>query len=113
MALAAVALGRQQHPFLTKEGPEFLGQRPRLCLTHGQPLGRCLAVDGSLDGEDLVNAAHRLHGDGRLGELGQVEQLTAAMAPARRLEDGRRLAPAVIEVVVARVGVGLHDGRRR
>ncbi len=46
---------------------------------------------------------------GRLGELGEVEQATAALGPARRFDHRGWLALAVAEVVVARIGVDLHD----
>jgi hypothetical protein len=63
-------------------------------------LGR-LAVDFALDGEQLIDAAHDLDGDRRLGELGEVEEVAPPMGPARGFDDRRGLAALFVEGVVA------------
>ena len=86
-------------------------ERLRLLLPDRAPgLGR-LAVDCALDGEQFVDAAHDLDRDRRLGQLGEVEEIPPAMRPARGFDDRRGLAALLVEGVVAREGVGLHDPR--
>ena len=108
-ALGRIALGREQHSLFPKVGLQIEDEGLRLLLSCRDALGRASAVDGALDGEDLVDAAHRFDGDRRLRQLGDVEQLAAAVGPACGLDHRRRPAPAVIKVVVARIGIGLQD----
>src|SRR5689334_11273023 len=48
-------------------------------------------------------------GQRRLSEVGQLEELAPAMAPARRLGDRPWLAPAIVEIAEPGIGIGLKD----
>ena len=63
----------------------------------------------ALDGEELVDAPHRLDRDRRLARLGEVEEFAPPVRPAGRFDDRRRLARRLVELVEAGIGVGLHD----
>ena len=94
-------------------------------LAHRQALGGGQAVDFLLDGEDGVDPLHRLQGDGgdhrvlgafrlapcALGDVGQLEQLAPAVAPAQGLEDRARRPRRFIKLVVAAIGVRLQHSR--
>jgi len=66
----------------------------RVFLARGSPFIGRFAVDVALDGEQFVDAAHDLLGDGRLGEPRQVEEVAPAVRPARGLEDRPGLRPS-------------------
>ncbi len=62
-----------------------LDQRADAGLADDAAAFRRLAVEFTLDGEDLVDAPHRLDGHRRphgLGEIGQLEELGTAVGPA-------------------------------
>ncbi len=63
-------------------------QRLGFCLAHRDALLRRHAVDGALDLEQFVDAAHCLKCNGRFGLLCQFEEVPAAVAPAGRLDVG-------------------------
>ena len=69
-------------------------QRLRFRLTHGFAFVGRLAVDVALDVEQLVDAAHGLERDRRLGQFRQVEEFAPSMRPARGLDDRPRFAVA-------------------
>ena len=62
-----------------------LDQRADAGLADDAAAFRRLAVEFTLDGEDLVDALHRLNGHRRphgLAEIGQLEELGTAVGPA-------------------------------
>jgi len=73
----------------------------RIGLARCAPRLRRLTVDAALDGEQLVDAAHDLGGDRRLGQFRQVEEVAPSVRPARGFEDRRGLAVLGVEGVVA------------
>jgi hypothetical protein len=83
--------------------------RPALPLPRRQAIGGRQAVDPALDGEDLVDAADRLDRERRFPEIGLLEEVAPAVAPARRLGDRSRLAFAVVELAEPGISIGLQD----
>src|SRR5258708_38716320 len=86
-------------------------------LARGQPLLERKAINLALDVEERVDALDGLQGDRRdrrrllasprvRGDVGQLEELAARMAPAQRLDDRARLA-------VGKIEAGLSVGRGR
>ena len=85
---------------------------------------RAMPVHLALDGEQLVHAPHgferqrRDHGNlllrplpSRTLDVGQLEELSPRVGPARGLDDRCGLALAEVELAVAPIGVGLqHTG---
>ena len=69
---------------------ERFDQRLRLFLAHGFALVGRLAVDLALDVEQLVDAAHGLQRDRRLGQFRQFEEFAPRSAPSMT---PRRSAP--------------------
>ena len=104
-------------------GLEIVDQRPAQVSSNRQALLGALAVDGALDLEQRVDAAHDLDCDRRqrdflfarglapgvLLEIGHGEERAPRMDPTRRLPDRARLSARQIELVVAVIGVGLQD----
>ena len=88
---------------------EIGDERFGFCLPHRDALRGRQAVDGALDLEQFVDAAHRLNGDGRFVLLCQFEEVPAAMAPACRLDDRSGTPFSVVKGVEPGEGVGLHD----
>src|ERR1700694_4431686 len=98
----------------THIGMKILDQWPARYLPGGQALLGAFAIDGSLDLEQRVNAAHDLDRDWRqrdlfltgglttsvLLDVGHGEERAAGMHPTRRLHDGPRTSPGLIEPVV-------------
>ena len=80
-----------------ERGDEWL----RAILPDRAPRVGRLAVDFALDGEQLVDTAHDLDGDRRLGELGEVEEVAPPVRPACGFDDRRWLAARGVEGVVA------------
>src|SRR5258708_3078651 len=78
-------------------------------MAHGKPLLRRLAINRSLDLEEDVDTPQGLAGNRGFSRFRQVEELSAAMAPAGRFKDRRRLPVAPVEVIVSVEGVGLHE----
>ncbi len=103
-----LALGGQPaHPCV---GPVLLDQpiesQPRnMTVTGG------VTVDVALDGEDRIDAAHRLQRHRGLAGIGDDEELAPAVAPARRFGDWSGFALAVVEIAKPGIGVGLEDPR--
>ncbi len=56
-----------------------------------------------------VDAPDRLHRQRRLPEIGQLEEVAPAMAPARRLGDRTGFAPSIVELAEPGIGIGLED----
>ena len=92
------------HP-LFEIGDERLG----FPLPHRQPVAARLAADPALDGEDLVDALDRLDRQRRFAQVGLLEEVASAMAPASRLGDRAWFAFAVVELAEPGIGVGLQD----
>jgi hypothetical protein len=67
------------------------------------------AIDPTLDGEEFVDAPDGRDRQRRLPQIGQLKELAPAVAPARRLGDRPRLAPAVVELGEPGIGVGLQN----
>ena len=63
----------------------------------------------ALDGEDPSMRRTASTASGGFAQVGQLEELAPAMAPARRLGDRPRLALAVVEIVEPGIGIGLQD----
>src|SRR5512143_1657017 len=70
---------------------------------------RSAAVDLALDGEDCIDTLDRLNRQRRLAQIGQLEEVAPSVAPARRLGDRPRLAPAVVEIAEPGISIGLED----
>ena len=68
-----------------------------------------LTADFALDGEQLVDAAHRFDGERCLLQLRQFKELPAAVGPADRFADRARLAVRRLDTVIAGIGIGLQD----
>lgn len=90
---------------MVQPGGQVVDQWPRPLGADGSALVRRQAGDVALDGEQGVDAGHRLDGDGRLLQLRQLIEFAPAMRPARRLDDGA----FVVQPIEARKSVGLHD----
>ena len=102
---------------------KIVDQWPAQRLADGQALLGALAIDGSLDLEQRVDAAHDLDRDRRqrdlllarglapgvLLDVGHGEERAPGMHPTRRLQDGPRTSPGQIELVVPVIGVRLQD----
>src|SRR5207248_1817196 len=84
-------------------------ERLALMLAHRQTVADRQAIDLALDREDLVDAADRFDRQGCLSEIGHLEEMAPAMAPARRLGDRPWFALAVIELAKPGISVGLED----
>jgi hypothetical protein len=65
----------------------------------------------ALDSKDLVDVANRLDRQRRLPEIGQLEEVTPAMAPTRRLSDRAGFAFAVVEFAKPGISIGLQESR--
>src|SRR6266851_7176181 len=78
-------------------------------LARRQPVTGRTTVDLALDGEDRVDAAHRLQRDGRFAGVGDDEELAPAVSPARRLGDRPGFAPAVVEITETGISVSLEN----
>ena len=76
---------------------------------YGKPLFRRFAIDGALDLEQDIDTPHGLAGNRRLSRFRQVEELSAAVAPAGRFKDRSRLPLSLVELVVSIKCVGLHE----
>jgi len=59
-----------------------MSEAMRAGLAHGQTLAGRQPVDLALDREDGVDATDRLDRQRRLSQIGQLEELAPAMAPA-------------------------------
>ena len=70
---------RQLAAFRPHPSLEGADERRHPDLSDRVPLGGAEAVDVALDGEDCVDPAHRLDRQGRLGHIGQHEQLAPPM----------------------------------
>jgi len=92
------------HPFF-----EFGDERHDAPLARCHALGRRSAVDLALDGEDCVDTPDRLDRQRRLAQIGHLEEVAPSMAPARRLGNRPRLAPAVVEIAEPGISIGLED----
>ena len=88
---------------------EIGNNRPAFPLPRCQPVAGREAVNRALDREELVDAADRRDRKWRLAQIGQLEELASAMAPARRLGDRPGFAPAVIQIAEPGIGIGLQD----
>jgi hypothetical protein len=78
-------------------------------LPHRQPVAGRLAIDRALDGEDLVDALNRLDRQRRLAQIGLLEEVAAAVAPARRLSDRAGFAFAIVEFAKPGISIGLQN----
>ena len=107
--LGGLGMARQPGAFGAHPVFEIGDERPALSLARRQPVAGRHAVDLALDGEDRVDPPDRLDRQRRLAQIGQLEELAPAMAPARRLGDRPRLAPAVVEIAEPGIGIGLED----
>lgn len=78
------------------------------------------AVDGALNVEDHIDAADRLHcqrrDDGLFaallelrGDIGQLEEITARVAPAKGAGQRRRQAVAMEQGIIASIGISLKN----
>ena len=78
-------------------GDELREDEPVALIVVDLPAGARI-LDTTADDELIVadHAAHGLKRDRRLGELGQIKKLSAAMAPASSLDEGSGLAPCLI-----------------
>ena len=68
---------------LLQKEAEGLNARSTPCLADVAPVCRGGATDVFLDGVKLSNACQRLRGNGSLALLGQLEELSPQMAPAK------------------------------
>ena len=78
-------------------------------LPDGMPLRGRQTVDLTLDIKDCIDPPHRLDRQRRFGNIGKLEQMASAVAPACRFGDRGRLAANRIEIVEAIIGIGLQD----
>ena len=101
MARQAGAFGA--HPVF-----EIGDNRPALPLPSRQAVIGRHAVDFALNGEELIDPTDGLDCQRRLAQIGQLEELAPAMAPACRLGDRPRPAPALIEIAEAGISIGLR-----
>ena len=88
---------------------EIGDERFGFCLPHRDALRGRQAVDAPLDLEQFVDPAHRFSGDRRLRQCCEIEEVPAAMAPARRFGDRCGPPLGVIETIESRERIGLHD----
>ncbi len=109
---------------LAHPGLKIIDERSAVSLSSSEPRGGGVAVDLPFDVKDQVDAPHGLQRDGRdhgglapgsapraFGHVGELEEVTPAMAPAQGLGDRRRRPARLVELVVAPVGVSLqHAG---
>jgi hypothetical protein len=100
---------RQAITLLAHPDLEIIDQRLCPLLADGNTFSGRLAVDAPLDLEQLVDPAHRFGSDRRLRQCCEIEEVPAAVAPARRFGNRRGLPPGIIETVKARERIGLHD----
>jgi hypothetical protein len=78
-------------------------------LPQGKPLFGRRAVDVALDGEDRVDAAHRLDRQRRLAQIGEHEEFAPGVTPASSFGDRPRAATAIVEFGEPGIGVGLQN----
>ena len=102
---------------------EIVNQRPAQHPPDSQTFLGALAIDGSLDLEQRVDAAHDLDRDGRqrdlflarglasrvLLDVGHGEERAPGVHPTRRLQDRSGTPSDLIELVVPVIGVRLQD----
>src|SRR5258708_2135277 len=81
---------------------EYVGE-PRLWIDIGERVDALDGLQGHRRDRRRLLALPRVRGD-----VGQLEELAARMAPAQRLDDRARLAVGKIEAVVAVERVGLQ-----
>src|ERR1700680_4739536 len=91
-----LAAGRELGALLTQPGLQRDDERPALLIANALSLGRRLAFDVALDGEQSIHALDRLDGDRRLVDPRQVEELAPRMRPAHRLADRSRLPHGLV-----------------
>ena len=93
-----------------EEGPQVREPRERAFLPNGVALPRAMTVDLGLDLEQGGDPRQRLLGDPRAGGGVHVEQLPAAVRPARDL-DQRRGAARVgfVQAVEAGIAVSVQE----
>jgi hypothetical protein len=82
---------------LAHPGLELGDQRRDVPLSGGQARRGGQAVDGALGVEDGIDPAHRLDGERRARQLGQLEQLAPAMDHPNAIE-GLRFTASVLFV---------------
>jgi hypothetical protein len=75
----------------------------RAAVVGGKP------VDLALDSEDRVDAVYDFDRQRRLSQIGQLEEVAAAVAPASRLSDRSWPALGIVELGETGIGVGLED----
>src|SRR5260221_8380637 len=80
----------------------------RCCRTASRCSGG-RTVDLALDGEDSIDAAHRLDCQRRLPQIGQHEELAPGVTPTSGFGDRPWTSPAVVEFAEPGIGVGLQD----
>ena len=111
---------RQASPFFAHPTFQSRHERGGVLAPRRSSLGRGMAVHRALDGEQLVHAPHSLERQGRHDghlllsasarrgfDVGQLEELSPRVSPARGLEDRRGLALAEIQLAITSIGVGL------
>ena len=98
--LGDLAVRREPGVLLAQPGAQRLDARATALVADLAPLVGRQSVDVALDGEQRIDAGHRLDGDRRLGEPRQVEELAPRMGPARRLDDRTGPRP-VLDVLLA------------
>ena len=93
-------------PSTTTEIPASV--RSTLLLPCHQAVAGQETVDRAIDGEQRIDAAGHLDRQRRL-QIGQLEEVAPAMAPARRLGDWARFAFAVVELAEPSISIGLKN----
>jgi hypothetical protein len=107
--LGSVRVARQ--PSALGPHPAFERDNQRLdpFLSNGMPLMGRRAVDLSLDGEDLVDAANRFDRQWHLPQVGQHIELAPAVGPARGFGNWPRSSPRLVQFAEPGISVGLQD----
>jgi hypothetical protein len=95
---------RGAHPFF-----EVGDHRLAVALSRRQAIRGQQTVDPTLDGKDRVDVLNRRGRQRRFAQIGQLEEVAPAMAPAGRLGDRAGFAFAVVELAEPGISIGLQD----
>ena len=123
--LGQIVVAREPGELGVQPGMEIGHQRRAVLLARGEACGGALAIDGTLDVEQRIEASHGLKRDridlpgpfataflaGSPFDVGKLEELAPRVREAASFENRPRLAPLTIELVVTAIGISLQDAR--